>query len=229
MREHLACVHAVVCGMKLADPDITTEPRVSLLRNPGRLMLSLPLRSPDAVRPWTCVWPPPVQRQLAEMLHRRHSIVSFRITGCSLPPACVDGGRASAPSRHSNASVRGRHRLQPKRAAFGGEVPLSQVEARNPNRSPAPPGSHGTRRSPESFSAGGAALRRHHCQCSLHHWGHVPALAGGPGDHDLDDFQTDTAKPRGRKVVILTTPQKSVKCCRRGVMCCFMCGSVLVL
>ena len=30
----------------------------------------------DAVLPWTCVWPPPSQRQLAEMLHRRHSIVN---------------------------------------------------------------------------------------------------------------------------------------------------------
>ena len=29
----------------------------------------------------------------------------------------------------------------------------------------------------------------------LHQWGHVPALDGGPGDHDLDDFETDTAKP----------------------------------
>ena len=27
------------------------------------------------------VWPPPLQRQLAEVLHRRHSIVSFRNAG----------------------------------------------------------------------------------------------------------------------------------------------------
>ena len=26
-REYYACVHALVCGMKLADPGITTEPR----------------------------------------------------------------------------------------------------------------------------------------------------------------------------------------------------------
>ena len=32
-----------------------------------------------AVRPWTCVSPPPMQRQLAEMLHRRRSIVNCRI------------------------------------------------------------------------------------------------------------------------------------------------------
>ena len=52
---HYACVHAVLCGLKLADPDITTEPRGSQLRNPGRLIFSPPLLSPDAVRPWTCV------------------------------------------------------------------------------------------------------------------------------------------------------------------------------
>ena len=28
---------------------------------------------------------------------------------------------------------------------------------------------------------------------AVHHWGHVPALDGGPGDHDLDDLETDTA------------------------------------
>ena len=32
------------------------------------------------VRPWTCVWPPPLQRQLAEILHRWQPIVNCRIT-----------------------------------------------------------------------------------------------------------------------------------------------------
>ena len=50
-RVHNACVHAAVCGMKLADPGITTETRGLLLRNPGRLIFSLPLLSPEAVRP----------------------------------------------------------------------------------------------------------------------------------------------------------------------------------
>ena len=30
---------------------------------------------------------------------------------------------------------------------------------------------------------------------ALHHWGHVPALDGGPGDHDHTDSETDTAVP----------------------------------
>ena len=68
------------------------------------------------------------------------------------------------------------------------------METRNPNRSPAPEGSHGPRSSPESFSAGRVALRRHHRQ-SPAPLGTVPALDGGLGDHDLDDFETHTATP----------------------------------
>ena len=49
-------------------------------RNPGRLICSPPLLSPDAARPWTCAWPPPLQRQPAEVLHGRHLIVSRRTT-----------------------------------------------------------------------------------------------------------------------------------------------------
>ena len=75
-REHHVCVHAAVCGKKQADPGIS-----SLLRNAGRLIFSPSQLSPDAVRPWTCVWPLPLQQKLAEVLHRRHSIVNFSITG----------------------------------------------------------------------------------------------------------------------------------------------------
>ena len=44
-REHYARVHAVVCGMKLADPGSTSEFRGPLLRTPGRLIFSPPLLS----------------------------------------------------------------------------------------------------------------------------------------------------------------------------------------
>ena len=43
------------------------NPVGSQLRNRGRLIFSLPLLSPDAVRPWTCAWPPPLQWQPAEV------------------------------------------------------------------------------------------------------------------------------------------------------------------
>ena len=51
-RGHYACVRAVVCGMKLADPGSLRNPEDSPLRNPGRLIFSPPLLSLDAVRPW---------------------------------------------------------------------------------------------------------------------------------------------------------------------------------
>ena len=53
-REHHARVHAVVCGMKLADPGINTEPRGSQLRNPAQLALSLPLLSHRSGSPRRC-------------------------------------------------------------------------------------------------------------------------------------------------------------------------------
>ena len=58
-------------------------------------------------------------------------------------------------STHSNASGRGRHRLQPKRATSVSEVPSSQMEARNSNRSLVPEGSHGPRSSPKPLCQGG--------------------------------------------------------------------------
>ena len=57
------------------------NPGSSLLGNPGRQVFSPPLLSRDAVLPWTSVWPPPLQRQPAETLHRRHSIACWRTTG----------------------------------------------------------------------------------------------------------------------------------------------------
>ena len=44
----------------------------SQLRNPGRLIFSLPLLSQDAVRLWMCVW--------EETLRRRHLIANFPCT-----------------------------------------------------------------------------------------------------------------------------------------------------
>ena len=40
---------------------------------------------------------------------------------------------------------------------------------------------------------------------ALHYWGHVPALDGGPGDHDLDDFETDTATPDDDEDIVSLT------------------------
>ena len=54
-RVHFACVHAVVCGMKLADPDITTECRgLTALQSRLADFFLPPLLSQDAMRPLTC-------------------------------------------------------------------------------------------------------------------------------------------------------------------------------
>ena len=102
------------------DAWITTEPRGLPLRNPGRLIFSPPLLSPGTqCGPWVCVcvWPPPLQRQLAETPHRRHSIVTFTsqkrnrgtaTTRHSLSPSCLDSGWATAASLNWNASARSR-------------------------------------------------------------------------------------------------------------------------
>ena len=61
---YYACVHAVVCGMELADPGITTEPRG----------LTADIFTTAAVTGRSAAldvcWPPPLQRQLAETQHR---------------------------------------------------------------------------------------------------------------------------------------------------------------
>ena len=36
---------------------------------------------------------------------------------------------------------------------------------------------------------------------ALHHWGDVLALDGGPGDLDVDDSETDTARPDDDDIV----------------------------
>ena len=81
-REHCACVHAVVCGTKQADPGIATEPRgiTASQSRPADIFTTAAVSRRSAALD-VCVWPPPLHRQLAEMLHRRHSIVNFHVTG----------------------------------------------------------------------------------------------------------------------------------------------------
>ena len=59
---------------------ISTEPRGLTASQSRPVNILTTAAVPDAVRPWMCAWPPPSQRQLAEMLCRRHLIVNWRIT-----------------------------------------------------------------------------------------------------------------------------------------------------
>ena len=152
-----------------------------------------------------CVWPPPLQRQLAETPHRRHLIANFRVAGMKLENGgnwvfstiLLCGRRTDDRTRLSLGRFRVRQTSPAAETGrhFASEIPSSQLETRNPNRSPAPEGSHGPRSSPEPFSAGRMALFAGIIDRALHHWGHVPVLDGEPGDHDFDDSETDTAIP----------------------------------
>ena len=125
-RGHYACVHAVVCGVQLADPGITTERR-------GRTASQ---SRPAAVPGRSAALDVCVASSIAaaargdaahdrKVSHYRNEIGELMQQGIHHSPL-VWTADAAASSRHSNASARGRHRLQPKRAV--GEIPSSQVE-----------------------------------------------------------------------------------------------------
>ena len=81
-----------------------------------------------------CVWPPPLQRQLAVTPRRRHSIVNFHFTGTK-SGNCGSRAFTVALLFGRRTDVHRRHCLQSEWAADVGEITSSQVETRNPNRS----------------------------------------------------------------------------------------------
>ena len=56
---------------------------------------------------------------------------------------------------------------------------------------------------------------------ALNRWGHVPALDcdGGPGDHDLDDFETDTATPDDDDDIVSQRATRSNVCSHQVPNC----------
>ena len=95
-----------------------------------------------------------------KLSHYRNEIGEMRHRGIHYRPLVWTGRIQPSRERFSTRQTS----PPPKRAASVGEIPSSHVETRDPNRSPAPEGSHGPRSSPESFSAGKVASRRHHRQ-----------------------------------------------------------------
>ena len=124
-RKHHAYVHAVVCGMKLG------RPLASQLRNPGRLMFSLPLAAArgDAA-----------QAFIRKLSHYRNETRELRQQNIHCRPQVWTADWRPHPAVTRTLRERSRHRFHSKRATFVGEIPSSQVETRNPNRSPAPGG-----------------------------------------------------------------------------------------
>ena len=118
---HHACVHAVVCGVKLADLSITTEPR----------KLTAPQSRP------ACIF-------TTAAVPGRSATLDVRVASSIAAAARGDAAQAAfdrklshyrneigalRPDCHSNASVCSRHRLQLEWAADVGEITPSQVEA----------------------------------------------------------------------------------------------------
>ena len=117
-RGHYACVHAVVCGMKLADPGITTEPYrpadiSTTAAVPGRsAALHVCVASSIAAAARGDAAQATFDRKLSQY---RNEMGELRQQRTHYRPLVWT---AAAPSRHSNASVRGRHCFQPERATF---------------------------------------------------------------------------------------------------------------
>ena len=104
-RGHYACVHAVVCGMKLADPGITTEPRgltASQYRPadisttaavPGRsAALHVCVASSIAAAARGDAAQATFDRKLSQY---RNEMGELRQQRTHYPPSCVDGGRTA--------------------------------------------------------------------------------------------------------------------------------------
>ena len=114
---HNACVHAaVVCGLLLADPGITAEPRRLTATQPRPA--DTPPLSQDTVPPRTCVWSFPMQQRLEETRCRRRFIANCPTTGMKSRTCAtrafhhrpLDGG-AATPCRRWNTAVC-RHRIR---------------------------------------------------------------------------------------------------------------------
>ena len=109
-RGHYACVRAVVCGLKLADPGITMEPQKgSHQRNPGRLIFSLQLLSHDEVRLWMCVEPLPTLQRL-EVSNKQLLIETCLTTGmhsetCATRAFTIDPLSGQQMSDHTRPSL----------------------------------------------------------------------------------------------------------------------------
>ena len=149
------------CGLRLknlqAQPPLRNAGS-SQLRHPGWLIFSSPLLFPGRSAALdVCVWPPLMQ-QHEETRRKRHLIANFPTTETkslnSLPPCDLDGGRATAPSRHANVAVRRRHRFQSERAADIGESTPAQAEARSSTYSSEPESSHDTGSSAKLLGTG---------------------------------------------------------------------------
>ena len=135
------------------------------------------------------MWPPQFQRQLAEILRRRHSIVNCRRTA-EMKSENFDN-RTYTTARQSGQRTGGR--ILPSLKHFSTQqtsppVATGSISQRssfiaNGSTKSRSLSCRGGKPWPAQFSRtlceGVVALRRQIIDRALHHWGHVPALDGG--------------------------------------------------
>ena len=103
---HYACVHAVLGGLKLADPVITAEPR-GLTETQSRPADLFHHRCcPGTQRGSARVWHPPLQQQPEEMQRKQLLTAKRHITYGELKASSVANWSGQQPRSHPNPAIR---------------------------------------------------------------------------------------------------------------------------
>ena len=181
-RGHYACVHAVLGGLRLADPGINTEPRGLVETQSRPADLTAAAVPEDAARLWTCV---------CGILQRSSSP-----RRCSARPASSRHRQSSLSLDSRRSTTPSRHRIVPHRTVNVSKSPLAKMETRDSNGPPPTKSSHDTGRPHTS-------AREHWLLAGLidraaSHWIRPPPLDGGDDDEDAD-AGTDTTIPDSRQ------------------------------
>ena len=167
-RGHYACVHAVVCGLKLADPGITSEPRLTASQSRPvdfRTTAAVPGRS-AALECVASIVSAAARGDAAQaafhskLSYYRNEIVDLRQLGIHHCPLVwtADGRPHPAVIRTLQYAA---DIASTERADVGG-VTSAQMETPDPNRSSTAESSHDTSSSAKSIGTGRAAPRWYH-------------------------------------------------------------------
>ena len=138
-RKH-ACVRAVLGGLKLADPHITTGIR--------RTHNAAAARGDAAQAAFDC-----------KLSNHRQEIPDLRNPRHSRSSPCMDSRWATAHRRHSNLAVCSGHRVQPHRPTNVCKITSTQMETRNSDGPPPSESSDDASSPAEPFTASRVAPR----------------------------------------------------------------------
>ena len=218
---HYACVHAVVCGMKLADLGITTEPRglTASQSRPADILTTAAVPRRSAALDW-CVASSVAATARGDaaqaaydrkLTHYRSEIGELRQQNIHHRPLVwtADGRpypvvtRTLQYSADIASSRNGQHQsAKSLHRTWKHEIHVALLQRRAAMARAVLP----------NPSARAEWLFAGIIDRALHHWRHVPALDGGSGVHDLDfdGSDIDTALPDDDDDVVFESfPQES--------------------